>query len=121
MWVVDLDIKGFFDNIDHTLLLRALDKHNDHRWVTLYIKRWLTASVQHKDGTLEQRTKGTPQGGVISPLLANLFLHYVLDAWMGRKYPDIPFERYTYCDKKATSGLQSGSASGENSANLLQR
>lgn len=94
MWVVDLDIKGFFDNIDHTLLLRALDKHNDHRWVTLYIKRWLTASVQHKDGTLEQRTKGTPQGGVISPLLANLFLHYVLDAWMGRKYPDIPFERY---------------------------
>jgi len=94
MWVVDLDIKGFFENIDHSLLLKALDKHNDRKWVTLYVKRWLTASVQHKDGTLEKRTHGTPQGGVISPLLANLFLHYVLDAWLNRERVSIPFERY---------------------------
>ena len=94
MWVVDLDIKGFFDNIDHTLLLKAMDKHNDHKWITLYVKRWLTASVQYKDGTMEERTRGTPQGGVISPLLANLFLHYVLDAWIQREYASIPFERY---------------------------
>lgn len=93
-WVVDLDIKGFFDNIDHSLLLRALDKHNEHAWVRLYIERWLTASVEHKDGRIEERTQGTPQGGVISPLLANVFLHYALDAWMDRMHPSIPFERY---------------------------
>lgn len=94
MWVVDLDIKGFFDNLDHQLLLKALDKHNDRPWVRLYIKRWLSADVHHQDGLVEKRTRGTPQGGVISPLLANLFLHYALDAWMARKYPDTPFERY---------------------------
>jgi RNA-directed DNA polymerase len=94
VWVVDLDIKGFFDTIDHSLLLKALDKHNERRWVRLYVQRWLTAPVQHRDGRQEERTRGTPQGGVISPLLANLYLHYVLDAWMERNYPDIPFERY---------------------------
>jgi len=94
MWVVDLDIKGFFDNIDHTLLLKALDKHNDRRWIRLYVERWLTAPVQHRDGHLEARNCGTPQGGVISPLLANLFLHYALDAWMVREHGSIPFERY---------------------------
>lgn len=93
-WVVDLDIKGFFDNIDHTLLLRALDKHNKKSWVRLYVERWLTAPVVHKDGRIETRTQGTPQGGVISPLLANLFLHYALDAWMARTHSSIPFERY---------------------------
>lgn len=93
-WVVELDIEGFFDNIDHTLLLKAMDKHNDRRWVRLYVERWLTAPVQDRDGCLEERTRGTPQGGVISPLLANLFLHYALDAWMERTHPDIPFERY---------------------------
>ena len=94
IWVVDLDIKGFFDNIDHNLLLKALDKHNQEPWVRLYVTRWLTASVQHADGSREVRSQGTPQGGVISPLLANLFLHYALDMWMVREYPKILFERY---------------------------
>lgn len=94
MWVVDLDIKGFFDNINHKLLLKALDKHNDRAWVRLYVERWLTAPVEHRSGRIEARTQGTPQGGVISPLLANLFLHYALDAWMKREYSFVPFERY---------------------------
>src|SRR5450830_800198 len=82
-WVVDLDIKGFFVNIDHALLMKAVRKHTDCRWVLLYIERWLTAPVQMMDGGLMVNAgKGTPQGGVISPLLANLFLHYVFDRWM---------------------------------------
>lgn len=93
-WVLDLDIKGFFDNIDHGLLIRAVRKHTDCKWVLLYTERWLKAPVRFADGTLEARDRGTPQGGVISPLLANLFLHYALDAWMVRNHPDIPFERY---------------------------
>jgi RNA-directed DNA polymerase len=93
-WVLDLDIKGFFDNIDHGLMMRAVRKHTDCRWLLLYIERWLKAPVQTKEGTLVLRDKGTPQGSVVSPLLANLFLHYAFDAWMLRKYPDIPFERY---------------------------
>ncbi len=93
-WVVDLDIKGFFDSIDWTLLRKAVRHHTDCRWVLLYIDRWLGAPVQLADGALEQREKGTPQGAVVSPLLANLFLHYVFDRWMVRCYPSIPFERY---------------------------
>jgi group II intron reverse transcriptase/maturase len=93
-WVLDLDIKGFFDTIDHGLLMRALQKHCQDDWVLLYVERWLTAPVQLPDGTLEPRTRGTPQGGVASPLLANLFLHYAFDIWMRRERPDIPFERY---------------------------
>lgn len=93
-WVVDLDIKGFFDNIDHDLMMRALERHTQEKWVLLYVKRWLTASAQHPDGTLQERVKGTPQGGVVSPLLANLFLHYAFDGWMRRNHPYIPFERY---------------------------
>lgn len=93
-WVVDLDIKGFFDNLDHTLVERAVAFHTDIPWVKLFIGRWLRAPLKRPDGTLEERTKGTPQGGVISPLLANLYLHYALDAWMERTYPDIQFERY---------------------------
>lgn len=93
-WVLDLDIKGFFDNIDHQLLMRAVRKHTDCVWVILYIERWLKAPVQLEDGTLEERDRGTPQGGVISPLLANLFLHYAFDAWMFRNHRNIPFERY---------------------------
>lgn len=76
-WVLDMDIKGFFDNIDHELLLRAVDKHVNEPWQRLYIRRWLTAEVQYPDGQVIQPTKGTPQGGVISPLLANLYLHYL--------------------------------------------
>lgn len=93
-WVVDLDIKGFFDNIDHELLMRAVRHHTQDKWVLLYIERWLTAPVQLNVGELQERNKGTPQGGVVSPLLANLFLHYTFDAWMQRRYPSIPFERY---------------------------
>jgi RNA-directed DNA polymerase len=93
-WVLDLDIKGFFDNIDHELMLRAVRKHTDCKWLLLYIERWLKAPVELKDGTLVNRDKGSPQGSVISPLLANLFLHYGFDQWMRRHYSMIPFERY---------------------------
>jgi RNA-directed DNA polymerase len=93
-WVLDLDIKGFFDNIDHALLLRALRKHTACPWVLLYVARWLQAPVQGQDGTLIQRGQGVPQGGCMSPVLANLFLHYAFDAWMRREHPSIPFERY---------------------------
>lgn len=93
-WVLDLDIKGFFDNIPHDLLMKAVSKHTDCKWVLLYIERWLKAVVQQEDGTLTERTKGTPQGAVISPLLANLFLHYCIDEWLRIKYPQCPFERY---------------------------
>lgn len=93
-WVLDVDIKGFFDNIDHTLLMKAVRKHTDCKWIVLYIERWLTAPVLLPDGTLQARDKGTPQGGVISPLLANLFLHYTFDTWMTRHFSVIGFERY---------------------------
>lgn len=92
-WVVDLDIKAFFDTIDHDLLLKAVRHHTDDRWVLLYIERWLKADLIREDGTRTPRTRGTPQGGVISPLLANLFLHYVFDCWMGRTWPMVPFAR----------------------------
>ena len=93
-WVLDLDIKGFFDSIPHDLLLKAVRHHTDCRWTLLYIERWLTAPVQMEDGSLHPRGCGTPQGGVISPVLANLFLHYAFDMWMRRVFPAIPFERY---------------------------
>lgn len=93
-WVVDLDIKGFFDNIDHDLLMKAVEKHTDCKWQLLYIKRWLQAPVQHRDGKQYARVKGTPQGAVISPLLANLFLHYCMDKWLKIHYRQCPFERY---------------------------
>jgi len=93
-WVVDLDIKGFFDAIDHEMLMRAICHHTTEPWVLLYTERWLKAPVQLPDGTLQERDRGTPQGGVASPLFANLFLHYAFDAWMQRHYPHIPFERY---------------------------
>jgi RNA-directed DNA polymerase len=93
-WVLDLDIKAFFDEIDHKLLMRAVRKHTDCRWLLLYIERWLKAPAQLEDGTLVSREKGSPQGSVISPLLANLFLHYAFDEWMRRNFSSIPFERY---------------------------
>ena len=93
-WVVDLDIKGFFDNIDHELMMRAVRKHAKDKWVVLYIERWLKAPAQDEEGRLVSREKGTPQGGVVSPLLANLFLHYAFDIWMRKHYPHLPFERY---------------------------
>jgi RNA-directed DNA polymerase len=93
-WVVDLDISGFFDNIDHSLMMHAVRKHTDCPWVLLYIERWLKAPVGAEDGSRLARDKGTPQGGVISPLLANVFLHHVFDTWVVREHPGCPFERY---------------------------
>lgn len=93
-WVIDLDIKGFFDNINHEQLKKAVEKHFTEKWVQMYINRWLKAGVVHLDGRVEEVETGTPQGGVVSPLLANLYLHYALDVPLSRKYPDAPFERY---------------------------
>jgi group II intron reverse transcriptase/maturase len=93
-WVLDIDVKGYFDSIDWELLLKAVRYHTDCSWVVLYIERWLKVPVQMEDGHVVTRQAGTPQGGVISPLLANLFLHYAFDAWMARMFPHIPFERY---------------------------
>ena len=93
-WVLDLDVKAYFDSIDWELMLRAVRRHTNHPWVLLYIERWLKAPMQMEDGSVVLRTAGTPQGGVVSPVLANLFLHYAFDMWMKRTYPHIPFERY---------------------------
>jgi RNA-directed DNA polymerase len=87
-------VEWSFDSLDWGLVERAVAHHTELPWVRLYIARWLRAPVQKPDGTLEQRTKGTPQGGVASPLLANLFLHYAFDQWMQRTFPSVPFERY---------------------------
>jgi RNA-directed DNA polymerase len=93
-WVVDLDIRGFFDNLDHSLTMRAVGKHTDCGWLLLYVERWLKAPAERADGTRVARDRGTPQGGVVSPLLANVFLHHAFDLWMEETYPSIPFERY---------------------------
>lgn len=93
-WVLEFDIKGLFDEIQHDLLMKAVTKHTDCRWVTLYIERWLNASFQTGDGKVVERRKGTPQGGVVSPLLANLYLHYVFDVWMVKNQPNNPWARY---------------------------
>ena len=93
-WGLDIDVKAYFDSIDWERLLKAVRHHTDCPWVLLYIERCLKTPVQMEDGSVVPRTAGTPQGGVISPLLANLFLHYAFDAWMSRNYPHIPFERY---------------------------
>jgi RNA-directed DNA polymerase len=95
-WVIDLDIKAFFDSVPWDLILKAVEHHTDQRWILLYVRRWLTAPMQQPDGVLVERDRGTPQGSAISPLLANLFMHYAFDAWMVREFPSIPFERY--CD-----------------------
>ena len=93
-WVIDLDIKAFFDSIPHDLVERAVAHHTELAWVRLYVSRWLRAPVERPDGILMERTKGTPQGGVVSPLLANLFLHYAFDMWIARTFPTIHFERF---------------------------
>ncbi len=105
-WLLDIDVRAFFDSVPHDLLLRAVAHHTDERWVLLYIERWLTASMQMPDGTLVAREKGTPQGSPISLLLANLFMHYAFDRWMDRDHPGSPFERYAddvviHCDTEA--------------------
>lgn len=93
-WVVDLDIRKFFDCIDHELLMKAVRIHTSDPWILLYISRWLNVPYQRKDGEQITRESGVPQGSVIGPLLANLFMHYAFDEWMKRKYPHVPFERY---------------------------
>src|SRR3954464_15417466 len=93
-WVLDLDIRAFFDSVPHDLLLKAVAHHTDERWVLLYIERWLTAPMQMPDGTLTARDRGTPQGSPISALLANLFMTYAFDRWMTREHSGSPFERY---------------------------
>jgi group II intron reverse transcriptase/maturase len=106
-WVIDLDIKGFFDNLDHNKLMSAVEKHVDEKWCKLYIQRWLKMPVQKKSGELvEKQGKGTPQGGVISPLLANLFLHYAMDKWLEHTHPKVEYVRYAddavlHCGTKA--------------------
>src|SRR5258707_7491556 len=92
--VLEFDIKGLFDNIDHELLLRAVRKHVTCKWGLLYIERWLRASMVKEDGTKIERSRGTPQGGVVSPILGNIFLHYAFDLWMVRTHPDLPWCRY---------------------------
>jgi len=93
-WVLEFDIVGLFDNISHELLMKAVEKHTDSKWERLYIKRFLTAPMQMPDGTIRERNSGTPQGGVISPVLANLFMHYAFDKWMEKEYRDNPWARY---------------------------
>ena len=95
-WVLDMDIRAFFDSVPHDLVLKAVAHHSDQRWLLLYVERWLKAPLQREDGSLVARDRGTPQGSAISPLLANMFMHYAFDAWMAREYPAIRFERY--CD-----------------------
>jgi RNA-directed DNA polymerase len=102
--VVEFDIKGLFDNIDHELLMKAVKKHTDCPWIILYIERWLKAPFQMKNGDLVERTSGTPRG-VISPVLANLFMHYTFDKWMEKEHPQNPWARYaddavTHCRTK---------------------
>lgn len=93
-WCLEFDIKGLFDNISHELLIKAVDKHITDEWVRLYIRRWLVAPMQMPNGELQERSKGTPQGGIISPVLANLFLHYVFDKWLSKHYPKVTWCRY---------------------------
>ena len=105
-WVLDLDLKSFFDSLDHSLVLKSVAHHANLRWILLYVERWLKAPLQLEDGTLRQRDRGSPQGSAISPVLANIFLHYALDVWLGREFPAVPFERYAddvilHCKTKA--------------------
>ena len=93
-WVLEFDIKGLFDNIDHDLMMKAVRKHTSEPWLLLYLERWLKAPLQNADGSLTERIKGTPQGGIVSPVLSNLFLHYVFDVWMTSNFPKNPWCRY---------------------------
>ena len=104
-WVVDLDIQKFFDSVPWDLVVKAVEANTDLPWVVLYVKRWLQAPLQLANGTLQKRDRGTPQGSAVSPVLANLFLHYAFDAWMVREFPAVMFERYVddavvHCDSE---------------------
>jgi RNA-directed DNA polymerase len=93
-WVLDLDVQKFFDSVDHDLMVRAVEVNTDQKWVVLYVKRWLKAPIRMLDGRLEERDRGTPQGSAVSPVLANLFMHYAFDSWLEREFPTVEFERF---------------------------
>jgi RNA-directed DNA polymerase len=93
-WVLDLDVQKFFDSVDHALMVKAVEANTDQRWVVLYVKRWLVAPLQLPDGTLQPRDRGTPQGSAVSPVLANMFMHYAFDMFLAREFPTVQFERY---------------------------
>src|SRR5213075_237565 len=95
-WVLDLDVQKFFDSVDHELMVKAVEANTDQKWVVLYVRRWLKAPMQLPDGTVVERDRGTPQGSAVSPVLANLYLHYAFDSWLAREHPGVAFERY--CD-----------------------
>jgi RNA-directed DNA polymerase len=93
-WVLDLDVQKFFDSVDHDLMVKAVEANTDQKWVVLYVKRWLMAPIQLGDGTVSERDRGTPQGSAVSPVLANLFMHYAFDSWLEREFPAVEFERF---------------------------
>lgn len=93
-WIIDLDVQKFFDTVPWDLIVKAVETATDAPWMLLYVKRWFAAPLQYPDGALVERDKGTPQGSAVSPVLANLFMHYAFDLWMARNYPGCPFERY---------------------------
>jgi len=93
-WVLDLDVQKFFDSVDHDLMVRAVEANTDQKWVVLYVKRWLKAPIRMPDGTVAERDRGTPQGSAVSPVLANLFMHYAFDSWLEREFPAVEFERF---------------------------
>ena len=112
-WVIDLDVQKFFDEVPWDLIVKAVEAVTDVSWVLLYVKRWLAAPLQHLDGSLEQRSRGTPQGSAVSPVLANLFMHYAFDSWMVREFPGCPWERYAddgvvHCKSRAQAELVLG-------------
>ncbi|HWT81581.1 MAG TPA: group II intron reverse transcriptase/maturase, partial [Candidatus Methylomirabilis sp.] len=107
-WVLDLDLKSFFDSVPWDLVLKAVAHHTEERWILLYVERWLKAPLQREDGSLLERDRGTPQGSAISPLLANMVLHYAFDAWMARTFPGVLFERY--CDDVIVHATSEGQA-----------
>jgi RNA-directed DNA polymerase len=93
-WVLDLDVQKFFDSVDHELMVKAVEANTDQKWVVLYVRRWLKAPMQLPDGTVVERDRGTPQGSAVSPVLANLYLHYAFDSWLEREFPTVEFERF---------------------------
>ena len=108
-WCIDLDIKGFFDNLDHVLMMKAIRFHTEEKWIHLYAERWLKAPLQREDGSIIERERGTPQGGVASPLFANIFMHHAFDDWMKRHFPEVKFERYAddilaHCSSQKQAG-----------------
>jgi len=112
-WVIDLDIRKFFDSVPWRLIVKAVEANTDQPWVILYVKRWLAAPLQRSDGSRVERDRGTPQGSAVSPVLANLFLHYAFDIWMARRFPSVAFERYVddavvHCRSEAQAHLVAG-------------